>query len=79
MVLTKRIEKLENAIELEEKHERKNNVVLKFLEITSSEVNREMEKFFKHYMNINAKIQGAFTLNKDRQKDIIFIKLVVKT
>lgn len=72
--LLARIGALETKIEKEDKRKKKNNIVIKGLQITSN-LNNGINNFLRNEFNLQTQIIEAVRLNKPAEKSIILVQL----
>lgn len=69
--LSKRIENLEDRAEKEERKKRKNNIVVKGIQVTKGKEKEQLEAFLKEEVKVNAKILKAYQTEKEQRTDRI--------
>lgn len=73
--LEKRIENLEARAESEEKEKRKNNIIIKGLQLGTGEVTEEVKGFLNKELHVNTCIQKAYKVGKDNKTGFIVAEI----
>lgn len=73
--LTQRIETLEEKLEKQEKEKKRNNVVIKGLNLEESNIKEKVQEFLEKEMGVEGSVRSAYKIGKQRDKQIIIAEM----